>query len=98
MAGLAAGSDARPLPAGVNSLVGAARWLIIVLLGPLAADAQRVGAVPRIGLLGVPPPGDATYQALLQGLQDLGYTEGKTVLIEFRLGEPPRLPALASEL
>jgi putative ABC transport system substrate-binding protein len=54
--------------------------------------------VPRIGLLGFPPPRDATYQALLQGLKELGYAEGKDILIEFRWGEPPRLPKLASEL
>jgi len=83
----------------VNSLIPAALGLIIaLLLAPLAADAQRPGTVPRIGLLGAPPPGDATYQALLQGLQELGYAEGKNILFEFRWGQPRRLPELASEL
>ena len=65
---------------------------------PLAAGAQRAGLVPRIGLLGVPRPEDATYQALLQGLQDLGYAKGKDFLIELRWGDPARLPELAREL
>jgi len=83
----------------VNSLIPAALGLIVgLLVAPLAADAQPARTVPRIGLLGFPPPGDATYQALLHGLQELGYTKGKDVLIEFRWGEPPRLPELAREL
>ena len=74
-------------------------WLIIaLLLTPLIADAQRSGTVPSIGLLGVPPPGDATYRALVQGLEELGYTEGRDVVIEFRWGDPSQLPKLAREL
>jgi putative ABC transport system substrate-binding protein len=65
---------------------------------PLAARAQRAGPVPKIGVLGTPPPGDPTYRALLQGLQELGYTEGKDVLLEYRWGDPNRFPEFASEL
>jgi len=69
-----------------------------MLLAPLAAGAQQTATVPRIGLLGFPPSGNADYQALLQGLQELGYADGKDVFIEFRWGEPGRLAQLATEL
>ena len=69
-----------------------------ILLAPLDADGQRAGPLPKIGVLGIPPPGDATYRALLQGLHELGYAEGQNILIEFRWGEPHRFPEFASEL
>jgi putative ABC transport system substrate-binding protein len=71
---------------------------VALLAGPLAAEAQRAGRVPRIGMLGTSPPGDATYRALLRGLHELGYTEGKDVLLEYRWADPRRLPELATEL
>jgi putative tryptophan/tyrosine transport system substrate-binding protein len=80
------------------------RRAFITLLGgaavawPFVARAQQAGPVPKIGLLGTPPPGDATYRALLRGLQELGYTEGKDVLLEYRWGELRRFPEFASEL
>jgi putative tryptophan/tyrosine transport system substrate-binding protein len=49
-------------------------------------------------VLGTPPPGDATYRALLQGLHDLGYTDGQNIRLEFRWGEPQRFPEYAREL
>ena len=46
------------------------------------ADAHQPKKIPRIGYLtGV---GSAPNEAFLQGLRDLGYVEGKNVLIEFR--------------
>jgi putative ABC transport system substrate-binding protein len=68
------------------------------LLTPLDAHGQRAGTLPTIGILGILPPGDATYQALLQGLHELGYAEGQTLRIEFRWGEPQRFPEFAREL
>src|SRR5262245_53625332 len=67
--------------------------ILNLLLAPLAAEAQ-----PKIGILGSPPPGDATYRALLQGLHDLGYADGKSILVEFRWGDPRRFPEFAGEL
>ena len=71
-----------------------------VLAAPLAAEAQ--GRVPRIGYLalnltaGDPSP----REAFLQGLRELGYVEGKNLVIENRdaRGMPDRFPALAAEL
>jgi len=69
-----------------------------ILLGPLDADGQRAGILPTIGVLGISPPGDAMYRALLQGLHELGYTEGQNLHVEYRWGDPQRFPAFASEL
>jgi putative tryptophan/tyrosine transport system substrate-binding protein len=69
-----------------------------LLLAPLDADGQRAGTLPTLGMLGIPPPGDATYRALLQGLHELGYAEGQNLRVEFRWGEPQRFPEFAREL
>jgi putative tryptophan/tyrosine transport system substrate-binding protein len=73
-----------------------------VLAAPLAAEAQQPNRVPRIGLLG---GGSASaiagrIDAFRQGLRDLGYVEGKTIVVEqmWAEGKLDRLPALAAEL
>jgi putative tryptophan/tyrosine transport system substrate-binding protein len=65
---------------------------------PRVAESQQSKAVPRIGVLRSPPPTDHMFQALLTGLRELGYVEGKTVLIEYRQGDDERLPELAQDL
>jgi putative tryptophan/tyrosine transport system substrate-binding protein len=71
------------------------------LAAPLAAEGQQAAKVPRIGHLS---PDLATrnhlYEALLQGLRDLGYVGSRNVAIEVRdaEGQLERLPALAAEL
>jgi putative tryptophan/tyrosine transport system substrate-binding protein len=68
---------------------------------PLAARAQQTAKVPRIGFLGF---GTAAawanrVEALRAGLRDLGYVDGKNIVIEFRWTETiEQLPELASEL
>ena len=73
-----------------------------VLAARPAAEAQQVEKVWRIGLLsGGRPPADPTVKGpFRQGLQALGYIEGRNLLIEFRYAEDnlERLPALAAEL
>ena len=67
----------------------------------VAAEAQQVGKVPRIGYLAVSvgSSGDYLAEAFRKGLRDLGYVEGQTVVIEYRWAEvPDRLPARAAEL
>ena len=73
-----------------------------VLVGaPLAAEAQPAAKVPRIGWLSLKrDSGRQLIEAFLQGLRDLGYVEGRNVVIEYRdaEGKIERLPALAAEL
>ena len=57
------------------------------LASPPAATAQAERErIPRVGLIrrGVPP--DPSVEAFRQGLRDLGYVEGRTIAIEYRLG------------
>jgi putative ABC transport system substrate-binding protein len=69
---------------------------------PLAARAQQAAKVYRIGYLGM--ASHAGYareiEALLRGLRQLGYEEGKNIALyyQFAEGDYDRLPALASEL
>jgi putative tryptophan/tyrosine transport system substrate-binding protein len=79
------------------------RFLLASLAGalavPFAAGAQEAGRVPRVGLLqpGVGRP--ALVNAFRQGLRDLGYVEGQTLIIEFRIArEPAEQNALLAEL
>src|SRR5262252_8861472 len=81
------------------------RFLLTSLAGavtaPLAAESQPAGKVPRIGYLHpnlVASP--HLTEAFRQGLRDLGYVEGRSVVIEYRdaEGKIERLPALAAEL
>src|SRR5258708_19518641 len=77
--------------------------LALLALGaaPLAAEAQQAAKIARIGYLS---PGLAASphlpEAFRQGLRDLGYVEGRNVVIEYRdaEGKPEGLPALAPEL
>jgi putative tryptophan/tyrosine transport system substrate-binding protein len=81
----------------------------ITLLGgaaaawPLAARGQQNERVRRIGLLmGVAddPEGQARVTALKQGLQELGWTDGRNIQIEARFGgaDAGRIRAHAAEL
>jgi putative ABC transport system substrate-binding protein len=73
-----------------------------ILVAPLAADAQQAARVPRIGFLG---NSTAALEANLvgpfrEGLRDLGYVEGRNILIEYRWaeGKYERFPALIAEM
>ena len=67
-----------------------------------SASAQQPAKIPRIGYLQAPPPSAvaARTEAFQQGLRELGYVEGKNILIERRFaeGKPERVPALTAEL
>jgi putative ABC transport system substrate-binding protein len=72
-----------------------------LLAAPLVAEAQQTAKVPRIGLLGFNLATNPHLpEAFRQGLRDLGYVEGRNVVIEYRNAEGKfeRLPALAAEL
>jgi ABC-type uncharacterized transport system substrate-binding protein len=72
------------------------------LAAPLAAEAQQPAKVARIGYLSInlaaAPPNQ--LEAFRRGLRDLGYVEGRDVVIEYRdaSGKVDRLSALAAEL
>ena len=73
------------------------------LAAPLASFAQQPTKIARIGFLSPASPSgdwDIRLQALRDGLRELGYVEGKNLLLEVRWGEGKleRLPALADEL
>src|SRR2546427_9023372 len=72
-----------------------------LLTAPLAAEAQQAAQIARIGYLTSSPAGNLhAPEAFLQGLRDLGYVEGRNIVIEYRdaEGKPERFPALAAEL
>jgi putative ABC transport system substrate-binding protein len=81
------------------------REFITLLIGvaaawPIAARAQQP-TMPVIGVLvqGAPPP-EPFLKALRDGLQDVGYTEGRNILLEIRSaeGKADLLPERAAEL
>ena len=67
---------------------------------PFAATMAQGRNVPRIGFLLFNSPGTEPIGPLLQGLEAMGYVDGKTLAIEYRFaeGNPERLPDLAAEL
>jgi len=82
-------------------LIGLAVVLTLTLiLAPLALDGQQTGKVWRIGvLLNLYPPEADPPKAFGQGLRDLGYVEGRNLIIDWRYQlDRDRLPALATEL
>jgi ABC-type uncharacterized transport system substrate-binding protein len=81
--------------------------LVVVLalglvLAPLAAEAQQAEKTPRIGILvgGSASSDSGRIEAFRQGLRELGYVEGKTIVLELRFadGNPERLNGLAATL
>ena len=87
--------------------IGRRQFLIVagaLLASPLRVEAQQTGKVYRIGYLGTTPlttPAQLRiWEALLQGLRELGWVEGKNIKIEDRYseGKYERFPDLAAEL
>ena len=66
----------------ITLLGGAAAW-------PLAARAQQAGKLPTIGFLGAATPSAWSQRvaAFVQRLRELGWTEGRTVVVEYRWAE-----------
>ena len=75
--------------------------LLLLTIGTFA-QAQQPKKVPRIGVLWLYSPAIASpfAEAFRQGLRELGYVEGKSIVIEYRHaeGKYDRLPSLAAEL
>ena len=85
-------------------------FLIALTVSTLApsfeAEAQQLRKISRIGFLtlGFPPPESAplneNLKAFYKGLQELGYVDGKNILIEYRYakGRSERFSELTEEL
>jgi len=79
-------------------------WLLATVFLTIAprAEAQQTGNVPRIGYLSPTSPSvsPTRIEAFRHGLRELGYREGKNIVIDYRYAEGKfdRLPALAAEL
>jgi len=73
---------------------------VVLLAAPLAAEAQEVEKVARIGMLAGASPPDPFVESFKQGLRELGYVEGRNISIEYRWaeGRDERLPGLAADL
>src|SRR5215813_10437962 len=75
--------------------------VVLLALGVIA-EAQQRKKIPRIGYLAATSlsVNAARIGAFKQGLRELGYVEGKNIVIEWRSadGKLDRLPALAAEL
>ena len=75
-----------------------------LLAAPRAAEAQPAGQVPRVGYIS---PGSSSdpmrlrrFEAFRQGLRELGYVEGQSIVLEPRWaeGQYARYPALVADL
>jgi len=77
-------------------------WLLTTVLLTTApsVEAQQAKKVPRIGYLTIESPSafSTRAEAFRQGLRELGYVDGKNIVIEYRYaeGKLDRLPALAA--
>jgi putative ABC transport system substrate-binding protein len=73
----------------------------VAAVGPLAARAQQPGKLPTIGFLGQSTRSGASewVAAFVQRLRELGWTEGRTITIEYRWaeGREERYAELAAE-
>jgi putative ABC transport system substrate-binding protein len=78
-------------------------WLLTTfLLGTVSAHARQSTQLSRIGFVSNTSPSAVAVrvEAFRQGLRELGYVEGKNIVIDYRHsgGKPDRLPALVAEL
>ena len=66
-------------------------WLLVIFFvaNVSVAQAQQAGKIPRIGYLTAASPSamSARIEAFRQGLRELGYVEGKNIVIEFRFAD-----------
>src|ERR1700693_2023843 len=84
------------------------RFIVVIagglLAAPLAAEAQQPAGMRRIGVLmslaSDDPAGQTRLTAVVQGLQQLGWTDGRNVRIDIRwaAGNAERIRQYAAEL
>ena len=71
-----------------------------LLAAPRPASAQPAAKVPVVGVLHSGPARPRSLDGTREGLRELGYAEGRTIVLEVRrsAGRPEGLPALAADL
>jgi putative ABC transport system substrate-binding protein len=99
-------SDKRPR--GLKSKIQNPEWaglvafVVALAICGAVAQAQQPAGIPRIGILITPSASSysARLEAFRRRLRELGYVEGKNLVIEYRYaeGKRERLPDLAAEL
>jgi putative ABC transport system substrate-binding protein len=80
----------------ITLLGGAAAWPVAVR----TTRAQDAGQIPRVGWIFPGASGNSTELAgFKEGLRELGYVEGRNILVEYRFGEHSmkRVPEFAAE-
>ena len=84
-----------------NTVIGFALTTLLLALS-YSVSAQQPTKTPRIGYIATAFPSStpARIEAFRQGLRQLGYVEGKNIVIEYRYaeGKSERLPDLVAEL
>jgi putative tryptophan/tyrosine transport system substrate-binding protein len=82
----------------IIKIIGLITTLVLTQLD--LAGAQQPAETPRIGFLFVGSKDQPHLESFHQGLRELGFVDGKNILIEYRYaeGKSDALPALAAEL
>ena len=91
-----------PLPIRALRLVLGLALLTVLVFAWADLRAQSTTPMPRVGMLfiGSPAANDPAANGLVKGLRDLGYVDGRNIVLESRYaaGRPDRLAPLAAEL
>ena len=96
-------SDNRKSKIQNRKLAGIIALVVAFAMCAAVAEAQQVRKIPRIGYVSVsgsPNNPGVLVEAFRQGLRDLGYDEGKNIVVEYRWAavEPERVSAFVAEL
>jgi putative ABC transport system substrate-binding protein len=80
--------------------IGLGLLTTVLVISAAFAQAQQAAKIPRIGFLFVGTKEQPHLDSFRQGLRELGYIEGKNIVIEYRYaeGKSGAMPALAKEL
>jgi putative tryptophan/tyrosine transport system substrate-binding protein len=80
--------------------VGSVVFVVTLAMCVALADAQQPGKIPRIGMLYPDSEPGVCPDGFREGMRELGYVDGKNIVIEFRSGEskPERFREVAADL